>query len=178
MPNLEDRYSLSGPLLVIETFGAKGLRYRDQRNIPGQNSEWQHLPALPVEVVRDAGGSGDWCTAGFIHRLGQTGLEGFRTASADDLQEALRFGQALAAWGCAFEGAPRSDVSRQPGWVCPGRAPGAGGGEAFPAGRRGLVRSGRRVSARAARGRRRTDRRLNPPVSRGTRRAASPARAG
>jgi sugar/nucleoside kinase (ribokinase family) len=102
LPNLEERFSLAGQLLVIETRGAEGLRYRDQRSGPG---EWQHLPALPIDPVRDAGGSGDWCTAGLIHRIGQAGLAGFREASANDMREALQFGQALAAWGCAFEGA-------------------------------------------------------------------------
>jgi sugar/nucleoside kinase (ribokinase family) len=102
LPDLENRFSLAAPLLVVETLGADGLRYRDQRNGPGQ---WQHLPAFRVEVVRDAGGSGDWCTAGLIHLLGRDGLAGFRSASADDVAAALRFGQALAAWNCAFEGA-------------------------------------------------------------------------
>jgi fructokinase len=102
LPGLEDRHSLALPLLVIETLGSEGLRYRDQRQGAG---EWQHLPAFLVEVVRDAGGSGDWCTAGFIHRLAQEGIAGFRSASTKDLREALQFGQALAAWNCAFEGA-------------------------------------------------------------------------
>src|SRR5262249_22017918 len=75
---------------------------RDQRR-PG--SEWHHLPAFGVAAVRDAAGSGDWCTAGFIHAVARTGRAGLEAISADDLREALRFGQALAAWDCAFEGA-------------------------------------------------------------------------
>jgi fructokinase len=102
LPDLEAHYSLSPPGLIIETWGAEGLRYRDQRFGTGS---WQHLPAVRVDAVRDAAGSGDWCTAGFIHRLGQEGLAGFRAASTDDLRDALRFGQALAALGCCFAGA-------------------------------------------------------------------------
>jgi fructokinase len=102
LPDLEQRLDPSGRLLVVETLGADGLRYRDSRHGP---ADWHHEPALPVAEVRDAGGSGDWCTAGLIHLLGRQGLAGFRAATADDLREAVRFGQALAAWNCAFEGA-------------------------------------------------------------------------
>jgi fructokinase len=102
LPDLEQLHDLSGPLVLIETLGADGLRYRDRQHGPG---EWQHLPAVPAPVVRDTGGSGDWCTAGFIHRLGQAGLTGLLSASSEEVRQALRFGQALAAWGCAFEGA-------------------------------------------------------------------------
>jgi fructokinase len=106
LPDLERRLDPAAPLLVVETLGAEGLRYRDGR--PGTRrvaAEWRHEPAFPVAEVRDAGGSGDWCTAGLIHRLGQGGREGLWAATADDVREALRFGQALAAWNCAFEGA-------------------------------------------------------------------------
>jgi fructokinase len=102
LPGLADRWPLREPLLVIETLGEEGLRYRDQRQ---GMSDWQVLPALPVAVVRDAGGCGDWTTAGLIHVLGQDGAEGLRRADPDTVQQGLRFGQALAAWNCAFEGA-------------------------------------------------------------------------
>ncbi|MFO0844415.1 MAG: carbohydrate kinase family protein [Gemmataceae bacterium] len=87
---LAETRSLAGPRLVIETLGGEGLRFLDTRV-----GRWEHQPAFRVPVVRDAGGSGDWCTAGFLHRHWQ----------GDDFGEALRFGQALAAWNCAFEGA-------------------------------------------------------------------------
>jgi fructokinase len=101
LPGLADR-PLEGPLLLVETLGADGLRYLDRRHGPG---EWAHLPALPVAVVRDAGGSGDWATAGLIHLAARQGRKGFLALSGDDLGQALRFGQALGAWNCAFEGA-------------------------------------------------------------------------
>jgi fructokinase len=104
LPQLASTLPLSEPLLVIETMGAEGLRYRDQR--PGTPlAEWQTLHALPVRPVRDAAGSGDWTTAGLLHGLGQGGRSGFEQAGAQEVREALRFGQALAAWNCAFEGA-------------------------------------------------------------------------
>src|SRR5438445_330736 len=78
---------LEGPSLLIETRGGDGLRYLDRRHGPGP---WRHLPALPVAVVRDAGGSGDWATAGLIHLAGRRGAAGFQALSAEDLHEALQ----------------------------------------------------------------------------------------
>jgi fructokinase len=102
LPGLADRWALREPLLIVETLGAEGLRYCVRRRGGG---EWLHLPAVPVPVVRDAAGCGDWTTAGLIHRLGTNGLAGLQNASEEDIRAALRFGQGLAAWNCAFEGA-------------------------------------------------------------------------
>jgi fructokinase len=101
LPALAER-PLEGPRLLIETRGGEGLRYLDRRHGPG---EWRTLPALPVAVLRDAGGSGDWASVGFIHLVGQAGLEGFLALTGEEVRQALRFGQALGAWNCAFEGA-------------------------------------------------------------------------
>lgn len=101
LPDLAARHPLAGPWLVIETCGADGLRFLDRRDGAG----WGRLPALPVPVARDAAGSGDWCTAGLLHRLARNGGAGAQAASRDEVVAALRFGQALAAWNCAFEGA-------------------------------------------------------------------------
>jgi fructokinase len=93
-----------GPLLEIETLGEEGLRYRS--TLPfGASNGWERLNAYTVDQVKDAAGSGDWCTAGIIHRLGQKGLQGLRQVTAAQLLDALYFGQALAAWNCGFEGA-------------------------------------------------------------------------
>jgi fructokinase len=62
-------------------------------------------PAFEVDDARDTAGAGDWCTAGLIHRLGQAGAAGLLEVEADELRDALRFGQAMAAWNCRFEGA-------------------------------------------------------------------------
>ena len=92
------------PLLQVETLGSEGLRYRSRVG-NSQLKQWQMLPAFKIDGFRDAAGSGDWCTAGIIHLLGRNGAAEFENASEDDLVEALRFGQALAALNCCFEGA-------------------------------------------------------------------------
>lgn len=91
-------------LLEIQTLGSKGLRYRS--NLPAARTKgWQKLSAFKVAEVRDTAGAGDWCTAGIISRLGSQGLAGFKKTTKAKLQESIRFGQALAAWTCKFEGA-------------------------------------------------------------------------
>src|SRR5262249_5948847 len=55
--------------------------------------------------VRDAAGSGDWCTAGLLDKLARGGLPGLNRASPEGLREDIRYGQALAAWNCGFAGA-------------------------------------------------------------------------
>jgi fructokinase len=92
------------PLLVVETLGRDGLRYRG-RLASLESRGWQQLPALPAPGVRDTAGSGDWCTAGILHLLGRGGLTEFSRVDGSLLLGALRFGQALAAWNCGFEGA-------------------------------------------------------------------------
>ena len=104
MAQSNDVLSTAGPLLRIETLGSEGLRY--QASLPGRGTtEWKHLDAYAMPQVRDASGAGDWLTAGIIHRLGQMALEGFQSSTPAQLEEGLRFGQALAAWNCGFEGA-------------------------------------------------------------------------
>jgi sugar/nucleoside kinase (ribokinase family) len=92
------------PLLQIETLGESGLRYR---KVPrgGRNGEWIDIDAFKVDLIRDTAGSGDWCTAGIIERCGRAGAVGFANLKQDDLESAIRYGQALAAWNCGFEGA-------------------------------------------------------------------------
>ncbi len=93
-----------GPLLEIETLGAEGLRYRSR--IEGARTDgWKRIEAFEVTDLRDAAGAGDWCTAGIIHRLAQQGLGGLIKARHSQVEDALRFGQALAAWNCGYKGA-------------------------------------------------------------------------
>jgi fructokinase len=94
----------AGPLLVVETLGRDGLRFRS-RLAGRRRRKWVEVEAFPVKDVQDTAGAGDWCTAGLIHRLGQEGLAGFLRTNSSQLMEALEFGQALAAWNCLFEGA-------------------------------------------------------------------------
>lgn len=94
----------AGPLFEIETLGAEGLRYRSR--IAGARTDgWECLEAYQVADFRDAGGAGDWCTAGIIHGLAQKGLSGLMKARRPQVENAIRFGQALAAWNCGYEGA-------------------------------------------------------------------------
>jgi fructokinase len=93
-----------GPRLQIETLGEAGLRYRKVRP-SGRGGQWSELKAFQVEDIKDAAGSGDWCTAGIIDRGGREGAKGLFRLSDGDLRAAFRYGQALAAWNCGFEGA-------------------------------------------------------------------------
>jgi fructokinase len=79
--------------LVVETHGEAGLRYR-------HCGHWHELPAFSISPIRDAAGAGDWVTAATIHVLAQTGV-----SDEGPVREALRLGQAFAAYNCAFEGA-------------------------------------------------------------------------
>ena len=93
----------SGPWLQIETLGRDGLRYR--LRVPGSRPRrWQHLEAFPAVRLRDTAGAGDWCTAGLIHRLFPMGTQALEVAGDEVVRDALRYGQALGAWTCGFEG--------------------------------------------------------------------------
>ncbi len=90
--------------LEIETLGKEGLRYRLCTK-GARSRRWHFMEAFPVERPRDFVGSGDWTSAGIIHRLGHSGRSGLDSAKARDINDALRFGQALAAFNCYYEGA-------------------------------------------------------------------------
>jgi fructokinase len=99
--------SRPNPLLEIETLGDEGLRYKTRKGI--RMSGWKSLPSLPAPSIKDTAGAGDWCSAGIISMLGGRGLKGFENVSAEQLEAGLRYGQALAAWACGFEG-PRGGM--------------------------------------------------------------------
>jgi fructokinase len=94
----------AGPRIEIETLGDEGLRYRSSLSGHAHRG-WQRLPAYPVRRLRDTAGSGDWCTAGILSRLATDGRVGIDVAGEEQVRDAVRFGQALAAWNCEFEGA-------------------------------------------------------------------------
>ena len=98
---LVDLLARSSPLLQIETLGEDGLRFRTTAG----NGPWIEMPSCDVPVVRDTAGSGDWCSAGIISKIGTLRPAGLANISRTELERALRYGQALAAWNCGFEGA-------------------------------------------------------------------------
>lgn len=90
--------------IEIETLGVEGLRVRIRAN--GRVGPWKDLPAFSAPDVRDAAGSGDWCTAGMIHSLMTSGMTVEQLVKdSDTVVLAIRYGQALAALNCGFEGA-------------------------------------------------------------------------
>ena len=91
-------------ILEIQTRGHHGLRYRSK--IPAlKKQDWRALPAFRAPRVLDTVGCGDWCTAGLLARIGAAGVSGLMSMRADDIRDALQYGQALAAWNCGFVGA-------------------------------------------------------------------------
>jgi sugar/nucleoside kinase (ribokinase family) len=90
-------------ILEIQTLGSNGLRYRHR--LGRGPSKWTHLDAVAAPRVSDTCGSGDWCTAGLLAKLAVGGQEPMRGAGPENFRDGLRYGQALAAWNCAFEGA-------------------------------------------------------------------------
>lgn len=89
--------------LEIQTLGKDGLRYRYNKR--GSGNQWTFVSAFDVPRVTDSCGSGDWCTAGILSKVGAGGHRAFKSLSADSVCEALSYGQALASWNCGFEGA-------------------------------------------------------------------------
>ena len=95
-------------LLQIQTLGSRGLRFKSTLS-KAKITKWQTIDAIPAERVADTAGCGDWLTAGLILKLGIDGLKSFKKTSEKKLINALRFGQALSAWNCGFEG-PRGGM--------------------------------------------------------------------
>lgn len=90
--------------LQIETLGKDGLRFRSR--LPSCTRKgWQQIAGPHVDDVKDAAGSGDWCTAGIAAWLCSGGAEGLWRATGEQVLRALEQGQRLAAWNCGFEGA-------------------------------------------------------------------------
>ncbi|WP_162558930.1 PfkB family carbohydrate kinase [Sphingorhabdus sp. EL138] len=95
IPDLEETQN---PKVIIKTLGEAGLQMR-------WRNRWSRINAFEAPVFEDAAGSGDWCTAGILHRLGNNGSSLFQNLKKSDLERAIRFGQAIAAINCGFEGA-------------------------------------------------------------------------
>jgi len=104
MEGVHDLVSRAKVPVEIETLGDRGLRVRVRAN--GRAGSWMDLSAYSAPELRDAAGSGDWCTAGMVQRLlGNGGPVEQVLTDADAVVAATRYGQALAAINCGFEGA-------------------------------------------------------------------------
>ena len=104
MNELSGLNNATSPLLVVETLGSEGLRFRSR--LPSCRTDgWRRIDACKVTSLKDPAGAGDWCTAGIVHVLGRAGIAGLHAVNETDLKRALDFGQALAAWNCQYEGA-------------------------------------------------------------------------
>lgn len=100
--------SMDGPLLVVDTRGADGLRYRSR--IPkSRTAKWQSSAALHATRVRDTAGAGDWCSVGIIQRLCAGGLAALLAVTHDELADAMSYAQACAVWSCGYE-SPRGGM--------------------------------------------------------------------
>jgi fructokinase len=104
MIQVEGIRARGGPRIEIETLGDEGLRYRCTLG-SHRSTSWHKSPAYSVRRFRDAAGCGDWCTAGILNRLARAGHTGLDAADEAQVRDAVRFGQALAAWNCGFESA-------------------------------------------------------------------------
>lgn len=93
----------SAVLLEVQTLGDQGLKYRHR--LSRVDSGWMQLKSIPAPRLADTCGAGDWCTAGLIAKTAADGKEGLLRTGARGVRSALRYGQALAAWNCGFEGA-------------------------------------------------------------------------
>ena len=94
--DLDQILRASGVRLVVETRGAGGLRYRR-----GTGEDWLDLGSFQVGRAVDTAGAGDWTTAGLIFALCNRDV-GTGPLRLQAVQEALRFGQAMAAINCLF----------------------------------------------------------------------------
>lgn len=90
------------PQLEIVTMGARGLRFR----LAGQR--WNSLAPFPTSVI-DAGGAGDWVTAGLLSSLSMDQIK-----ERDAVATALRVGQSLASHSCTFLGARGMATNAKP----------------------------------------------------------------
>lgn len=94
-------YASTRPLLVVETLDGGGLRYR-LRADDGSMVDWIEQSPYVLRSTVDSAGAGDWCSAGFIAKL--LPRSGSRRWDEGWIQDALAFGQALAAASISFVG--------------------------------------------------------------------------
>jgi len=100
---MQDDTADTAVLVEVQTLGRYGLKFRHR--FGRKVSKWCVLDAVPAPFLADICGSGDWCTAGLLAEIAAKGRAGLHQAGPDKVRAALRYGQALAAWNCGYEGA-------------------------------------------------------------------------
>ncbi len=100
--NYSDLFPSANALLEIRTLGKDGLEYRLKSS---NDKHWKKIPSYKFENIKDSAGAGDWCTAGIINEIGYQGLTSFSKATEDQIENALKVGQALGGLNCMFDGA-------------------------------------------------------------------------
>jgi fructokinase len=104
LAKIDDLWTPSAATVIeIQTLGDRGLRYRHRLN--GKRNNWQALSAINAPRLVDTCGSGDWFSAGLLTEIFKLQPAGLRKLKPTQLTHAVRYGQALAAWNCGFEGA-------------------------------------------------------------------------
>jgi fructokinase len=105
-------FDLSNVQVEIQTLGAEGLRFR----APSLTLGWVDLPAIKVPFIADTAGSGDWCSSGFLHHLFSNNTAA-NIFNHNAIHDALRFGQALSALNCMYDGARGVMLYRSPTYI-------------------------------------------------------------
>ena len=100
-PALDGAVPREGQLWIV-TNGSQGARFRLGK------SDWTKSPGYTYPIV-DAGGAGDWMTAGLVHILRRQ-----RELSRTVIRVSLRWAQALAAVSCGVPGARGLAYRRAP----------------------------------------------------------------
>jgi len=88
-------------LWEVQTLAARGLKYRRRTGRAMDNARWTKSAAIAATRIVDTCGAGDWCSAGLLHGLAAAGQK----RDPASFGRAVRLGQLLAAWACAFVGA-------------------------------------------------------------------------
>lgn len=89
--------------LEIQTLGKDGVSYRFSHQL--KSVKWTTVSSYKISYVVDSAGSGDWFSAGVISKIARSGSKGFKKCKEESINKALKYGQALGALNCFFDGA-------------------------------------------------------------------------
>lgn len=91
--------------IEIETLDNDGLRYR--LKLSCERTEWIQSPIVPVDLVIDTVGAGDWCTSGIIHAIysSRKSVRDICGRTSSEVAAAIEYGQTLASLQCRYVGA-------------------------------------------------------------------------